>query len=46
MVVILPDGAYDDWLTAPAEATRDFLNPYPAWALVAEPVPKAGASEE
>lgn len=36
MVVILPDGAYDDWLTATAEQTRDFLQPYPAEKLVAE----------
>lgn len=40
MVVILPDGAYDDWLTAPAADTRDFLQPYPADALVATPEPK------
>ncbi|KCB24989.1 SOS response-associated peptidase [Bordetella hinzii] len=37
MVVILPEGAYEDWLTAPAEATRDFLVPYPSDRLVAEP---------
>lgn len=36
MVVILPDGAYGDWLTAPATDTRDFLLPYPADRLVAE----------
>ncbi|VEI25189.1 SOS response-associated peptidase [Bordetella bronchiseptica] len=36
MVVILPDGAYGDWLTAPATATRDFLAPYPADRLIAE----------
>lgn len=39
-VVILPEGAYGEWLTAPAEATRDFLNLYPADKLVAEPQPK------
>ncbi|MPS81767.1 MAG: SOS response-associated peptidase [Achromobacter sp.] len=38
MVVILPEGAYGDWLTAPAEATRDFLLPYPADQLVATPM--------
>ncbi|WP_033460617.1 SOS response-associated peptidase [Bordetella bronchiseptica] len=38
MVVILPDGAYGDWLTAPAADTRDFLLPYPADRLVAEAV--------
>jgi putative SOS response-associated peptidase YedK len=36
MVVILPDGAYEDWLTAPIETTRDFMVPYPADRLVAE----------
>lgn len=40
MVVILPDGAYGDWLTAPAADTRDFLLPYPADRLVAEPQAK------
>ncbi|RSE80869.1 SOS response-associated peptidase [Achromobacter denitrificans] len=40
MVVILPEGAYGDWLTAPADATRDFLVPYPADRLVAVPQPK------
>jgi putative SOS response-associated peptidase YedK len=43
MVVILPDGAYEDWLTAPVERTREFLLPYPAEALVATPVPKEEA---
>lgn len=40
MVVILPEGAYEDWLTAPAEATRDFLVPYPSDRLVATPTEK------
>lgn len=40
MVVILPEGAYEDWLTAPAEATRDFLVPYPSDRLVATPMEK------
>ncbi|AMG45542.1 DUF159 family protein [Achromobacter xylosoxidans] len=40
MVVILPEGAYQDWLTAPAADTRDFLVPYPADRLVAEPMTK------
>ena len=39
MVVILPDGAYDDWLTGAGD-TRHFLQPYPADALVATPEPK------
>ncbi|WP_241132042.1 SOS response-associated peptidase [Achromobacter xylosoxidans] len=38
MVVILPEGAYGDWLTAPADATRDFLVPFPADRLVATPM--------
>lgn len=40
MVVILPDGAYGDWLTATAEQSRDFLQAYPAEKLVAEAVTK------
>lgn len=40
MVVILPEGAYEDWLTAPAEATRDFLVPHPSDRLVATPMEK------
>lgn len=39
-VVILPDGAYGDWLTAPPADTRDFLRLYPASSLVAEAVQK------
>lgn len=37
MVVILLEGAYGEWLTAPADATRDFLVPFPVDRLVAEP---------
>lgn len=40
MVVILPEGSYGDWLTAPADATRDFLVPFPADRLVATPMAK------
>jgi len=40
MVVILPEGAYGEWLTAPADATRDFLVPFPADKLVASPMAK------
>lgn len=40
MVVILPEGAYGDWLIAPADATRDFLAPFPADRLVATLVMK------
>ncbi|OAD17121.1 SOS response-associated peptidase [Achromobacter insolitus] len=38
MVVILPEGAYQDWLTAPVADTQDFLVPYPADRLVATPM--------
>lgn len=39
MVVVLPTGAYDDWLDAPVERTMDFMHPYPAERLVATAVP-------
>ena len=38
-VVILPEGAYQEWLTAPADATRDFLHLYPAGRLLATAMP-------
>jgi putative SOS response-associated peptidase YedK len=38
MVVILPEGAYDDWLTAAAEASREFLLPFPSDKLIATPM--------
>ncbi|WP_338619067.1 SOS response-associated peptidase family protein [Achromobacter sp. E1] len=38
MVVILPEGAYGDWLTAPADQSRDFLVPFPPDKLVAIPM--------
>ncbi len=38
MLVILPEGAYGDWLTATAEQSRDFLVPYPHDRLVATPM--------
>lgn len=40
MVVILPEGAYGDWLTAPADATRDFLVQFPSERLTAKADPK------
>lgn len=43
MVVVLPAGAYDAWLTAPASDAMDFMHPYPAEALIATPVRKAAA---
>lgn len=39
MVVILPEGAYGDWLTAPAQESWDFLVPFPADRLIATPMP-------
>lgn len=36
MVVILPAGAYREWLHAPAEQSADFMRQYPADRLVAE----------
>ena len=35
MVVVLPEGAYQDWLTAPAEQTMRFMAAYPAERLTA-----------
>lgn len=40
MVVILPEGAYGDWLEAGPEETGDFLQGFPADLLLAEPVPQ------
>lgn len=37
MVVILPAGAYQDWLCAAAAQQASFLVPYPAVDLIAEP---------
>lgn len=40
MVVILPEDAYGDWLTVPAEATRDFLtSSCPSGQLIASAMP-------
>jgi len=38
MVVILRDDVYADWLTASTAATASFLRPYPAEALIAQPM--------
>ena len=35
MVVILPEAAYDHWLTAPAGSGMDFMRPHPAERLTA-----------
>lgn len=37
MVVILPEGAYGDWLSASASDSMDFTQPYPADRLTAQP---------
>ena len=43
MVVILPAGAYGDWLAAGADDTRDFLHPFSAEQLLAQTaIPAAG----
>ncbi|CEG51015.1 DUF159 family protein [Stutzerimonas nosocomialis] len=39
MVVVLPQGLYQDWLTAPAEISSEFMTQYPADRLVADPQP-------
>ncbi|WP_326430400.1 SOS response-associated peptidase (plasmid) [Stutzerimonas frequens] len=36
MVVILPAGAYRDWLRAPVEQSAEFMRQYPADRLIAE----------
>ncbi|MEI2416242.1 SOS response-associated peptidase family protein [Orrella sp. JC864] len=38
-VVILTDGAYDDWVNGAGDI-RDYLRPYPSGRLIAEPVPR------
>ena len=40
MVVILDEADYDAWLECPVERMRDFLLPFPAERLQAEPWPK------
>ncbi len=45
MVVVLGEGAYDDWLTAPIERTRELLVPFSPDSLIATPVPRDGAAE-
>lgn len=38
IVVIFPEDAFRDWMTASADESRDFLAPYPAEKLVATPM--------
>ena len=40
MPVILNEGAWDAWLSAPVEKAREFLRAYPAQQLTANPVEK------
>ena len=35
MVVILPEGAYEDWLSVPVERSMEFMRQYPAQRLIA-----------
>ena len=35
MVVILPEGSHQDWLTAPSEQAMRFMAAYPAQGLTA-----------
>ncbi len=44
MVVILPENQHDAWLDATAAKSMDFLQPYPAESLTAEPVAPRNAS--
>lgn len=44
MVVILPTGAYEDWLFAEPGASMEFMQQYPADRLVATPQPMIGTS--
>ena len=37
MIVLLPEGAYDYWLTVPADQAMAFMQPYPADQLSAQP---------
>lgn len=39
MVVILPEGAYEAWLDAPAQQSMEFMRQYPADRLLATPEP-------
>lgn len=36
--VIVPEGAYDDWLDAPVKQSRYYMQPYPVERLVVEPL--------
>lgn len=42
MVVLLPAGAFDEWLHAKPEQYRDFFQPYPADRLVVRVPQKEG----
>jgi putative SOS response-associated peptidase YedK len=44
MVVILSEAQYRPWLEAGVDAIRDFLLPYAAERLVAEPAPRSASS--
>jgi putative SOS response-associated peptidase YedK len=37
--VILPEGAYQDWLDAPPQFSMEFMQPFPAERMQATPEP-------
>ena len=45
MPAILNEGAYDAWLNARASQAKEFLRPYPAQKLLANPVEKKGRKD-
>ena len=45
MPAILNEGAYDAWLGARAAQAKEFLRPYPAQKLLANPVEKKGRKD-
>ena len=45
MVVVLPDGAYLDWLTMPVEQTLAFMQPYPSDQLKADVAVKSSSKD-
>lgn len=45
MPAILNEGAYDAWLNAKASQAKEFLRPYPAQKLLANPVEKKGRKD-
>lgn len=46
MVVIVPEHQYDDWLSAPAAKSMDFMRQYPAQLLMATADPERGKKKK